>query len=99
MRTIVLTLILSTAQGWAASDLEKARDTQDRAAIAAIAKQMEEQAGKNPGDANAQYKLAQAQSFLAEVAMEQHDKVASRSAAESGIKAAEKAVAINGNSA
>src|SRR5205085_3852886 len=50
-------------------------------------------------DANAQYRLALAQSFAAEVAIETHDKVHGREMAEAGMKAAEKAVTLNGNTA
>lgn len=83
----------------AATDLEKARDAQDRAAIAVQVKDLAAAAEKSPQDANALYRLALGQSFLAEVAIEQRDKVAGRTAAEAGIRAAEKAVGLNGNSA
>ena len=51
-------------------------------------------AAKQSNDAQAQYMLAVAQSYLAEVATELKDKNAGRAAAETGIKAAEKAVSL-----
>jgi hypothetical protein len=54
---------------------------------------------KAPNDADAQYRLALACSYQAEVAIELHDKKAGQQAAERGIRAGEKAVSLNGNSA
>ena len=51
-------------------------------------------AGKQANDAQAQYMLALADSVLAEVATELKDKNGGRAAAEAGIKAAKKAVAL-----
>ena len=51
-------------------------------------------AAKQANDAQAQYMLALAESYLAEVATELKDKNGGRAAAEAGIKAAEKAVAL-----
>lgn len=93
-------LILAAALlAFGASDLEKARDAQDRAALTKLIGEASAAADKNPKDANAQYHLALAQSYLAEVAIEQRDKNAGRAAADGGIKAAEKAVGIKGDSA
>ncbi|MEO8028295.1 MAG: tetratricopeptide repeat protein, partial [Bryobacteraceae bacterium] len=47
-----------------------------------------------PNDAASQYKAALAQSYVAEVAIEVRDNGAARSAAETGIKSAEKAIAL-----
>ena len=47
-----------------------------------------------PNDAAAQYKLALAHSYLAEIAIEQRDKNLAHSAAEAGIKVAERTVAL-----
>ena len=80
----------------AAGDLEKARDAQDRAALAKLIGTLNERVSKNPGDAAAQYQVAYANSLLSEVAIEQRDKAAGKSAAEAGIAAAEKAVALDG---
>ena len=60
---------------------------------------LQAKADKQPNDALAQYQLALAQSMGAEVAMEVRDKARSRELAEAGMKAAEKAVSINGNTA
>ncbi|MGD0015684.1 MAG: tetratricopeptide repeat protein [Bryobacteraceae bacterium] len=77
--------------------LEDARDRQDRAYLRRMADELGEAARKAPSDARAQYRLALAESYVAEVALELHDKDAARSAAEAGIRAAEKAVALQPN--
>lgn len=77
-----------------AADLQQARDRQDRAALAKAADELSAAAGKQPNDAAAQYRLAAAQSLLAEVATELHDKEGARNAAEAGIRAAERAVSL-----
>jgi tetratricopeptide (TPR) repeat protein len=83
----------------AANDLEKARDAQDRPALEAQIRELTEAAQKQNGDPNAQFRLALANSYLAEIAMEMRDKNLSREAAENGMRAAEKAVALNEDSA
>jgi tetratricopeptide (TPR) repeat protein len=88
----LLTLSLSFA-----GDLEKARDSQDRAALDKLAAQFAGVAAQKPADAQAQYQAALAQSYVAEVAIELGDKNKAKSAAETGIKAAQKAVAIKGD--
>jgi tetratricopeptide (TPR) repeat protein len=75
-------------------DLEKGRNTQDRAALERIAASLSGAAEKQPGDAAAQYRVALAQSYVAEVAIETRDKSQAQAAAESGMKAAERAVAL-----
>lgn len=82
-----------------AMDLQTARDRQDKGAFDKMISELRAAADKQPNDANAQYRLALAQSFAAEVAIETHDKSRGRDLAEAGIKAAEKAVALNGNTA
>ena len=77
-----------------AADLDKARDAQNRGALERLASQLAGPADKLPNDAQAQYRLALAQSYVAEVAMETGDKNAARAAAETGIKAAERATAL-----
>lgn len=79
--------------------LDKARDAQDRATLEQIAHELQDSAGKNPNDANAQYRAAQAESYLSEVLIEVRDKQGAKAAAERGIKSAEKAVALKGDSA
>jgi tetratricopeptide (TPR) repeat protein len=81
------------------SDLEKARDAQDRPALDRFAQQFGGAAQAKANDAAAQYQFALAESYVAEAAIEVRDKNAAHSAAEAGIDAAKKAVAIKGDSA
>jgi tetratricopeptide (TPR) repeat protein len=74
--------------------LETARDAQDRPALERIAGEYAAAADKAPNDAEAQYRAAVAQSYLAEVALEVKDKKLAEEAAERGIKPAERAVAL-----
>ncbi len=78
----------------APSPLEIARDKQDRAALTELATQASAAAAKTPNDAEAQYRAALANSYLAEVAIELRDRKAGRQIAEQGMKFAEKAVAL-----
>jgi tetratricopeptide (TPR) repeat protein len=77
-----------------ADPLEDARNRQDRGYIRWVMTQADAAARKNPTDAAAQYRLAMVQSVRAEVALEVHDKDVAKTAAEDGISAAERAVAI-----
>jgi tetratricopeptide (TPR) repeat protein len=80
---------------WAAqSDLEMARDRQDRIALEKIAEQAGAAAQQADNDPIAQYRAAVAYSDLAEVAQEQRDKAVVKRAAEAGIRSAERAVAL-----
>jgi tetratricopeptide (TPR) repeat protein len=97
MHAFLLLLLFNAASG--GSDLEKARDAQDRPALDRFAAQSLTAAQAKANDAAAQYHLALAESYVAEVAIEVRDKNAAHGAAEAGIDAAKKAVAINGNSA
>jgi tetratricopeptide (TPR) repeat protein len=99
MRNAVFFALMAVLAGGATRDLEQARDRQDRPALERIAAQLASVASKQANDANAQYMLAVAQSYLAEVATELRDKNAGRAAAETGIKAAEKAVALKPDAA
>jgi tetratricopeptide (TPR) repeat protein len=74
--------------------LEKARDTQDRGALERLASQFNAAVSKQPNDIQSQYRLALAQSYLAEIAIETGDKNQARTAAEAGMKAAERATAL-----
>jgi tetratricopeptide (TPR) repeat protein len=85
--------------GAGGSDLEKARDAQDRPALDRMAAQASTAAQSKANDAAIEYRLALAESYVAEVAIEVHDKNAAHSAAEAGIDAAKKAVALKGDSA
>lgn len=82
-----------------ALDLEAARDRQDKAALQAAVTSLAEAARKSPTAAAAQYRLALAGSALAEVSLELGDRNGAREAAEAGIRAAERAVALEGTSA
>jgi tetratricopeptide (TPR) repeat protein len=102
MRKITTALLLAgllAATSFAADDLEKLRDRQDRAGLTQSAAALAAAAEKSPNDANAWYRAAIAQSLLAEVAMELGDKPGSQKAAEEGARQAEKAIALNPNSA
>src|SRR5580692_11036601 len=79
--------------------LETARDLQDRPALEKLVNDLSTASAKAPNDADAQYRLALACSYQAEVAIELHDKKSGQQAAERGIKAGEKAVSLNGNNA
>ena len=76
------------------SPLELARDRQDRAALTALASQAAADAAKAPNDAEAQYRAALANCYLAEVAIELRDRKGGRQIAEQGIRFAEKSVAL-----
>ena len=79
--------------------LEDARDRQDSAWITAQIVKLNASAAKAGSDAKANYELALAQSYQAEIAMEKGDKRASAAAAESGIGPARKAVAAQDSNA
>lgn len=81
------------------ADWKKARDAQDRNALERIAADADAAANSKQSDPNAQYVAAIAHFYRAEVAMEFKDKNQSRVAAEAGIRAAERAVALNPKSA
>jgi tetratricopeptide (TPR) repeat protein len=91
MITLVLAFLSLASQ---TGDLVAARDRQDRAALEKAARDANAAAEKQPKEAQAQFRAAEAQSYLAEVALELRDKNAARSAAETGIRAAERAVAL-----
>jgi len=67
---------------------------QDRATLQKMAAEYSAAAAKAPNNADAQYRVALAASYLAEVSIEQHDRKQGRQAAEQGIKAAEKAISL-----
>lgn len=98
MRILLPLLIASCLAAELPADLRKARDAQDRPALDRLAAAAGSAAQAKPNDANALYAAAQAQLIRAQVAMELRDKNAARSAAEEGIRSAEKAVALKPNS-
>jgi len=79
--------------GGTATDLEKARDRQDRAALSQSISEME-QIAAGSRDPAAHYRLALARFYLAQVALEVGDKALARTAAEKGIPHAEQAVTL-----
>jgi len=91
---IVSVLAFAAVVASPSRELVQARDKQDRPALERIASTYGATAAKQPSDAQAQYEFARAQSYLAEVATELKDKNGGRMAAETGIKAAEQAVAL-----
>jgi tetratricopeptide (TPR) repeat protein len=102
MKASVLALFISLAAAGAYgddSDLLKARDHQDRAALDKLAADSRAVADKQPNDAGAFYHLALAESYAAEVAIEMHDKPAAKNAAQAGMDAATKAVNLKPDSA
>ncbi|HSM76793.1 MAG TPA: tetratricopeptide repeat protein [Bryobacteraceae bacterium] len=96
---LLLAMMPASLTSDAGSDLERARDRQDRITLEKLASGRAADAQKKPDDATVQYRSAVAESFLAEVGQELHDKGLATSAAENGIRAAERAVALNANSA
>ena len=72
-------LLAGTA--WDDSELIKARDRQDRSAIEKIAGELRAAAEKDPNDAAGQYRLALAESYSAEVAIEMRDKAPAKNGA------------------
>ena len=79
--------------------LKAARDHQDLAALDQYIAQYQNAAKADPKSAEAEYSLALAQSYAAEVAMENHDKRKSEAYAEAGMDPIDKAVELSGNNA
>src|SRR5580658_9841726 len=99
---LFLTVILAGAAAGSPiddSDLIKARDHQDRAALEKLAADARAATEKQPNDAAAQFRLALAQSYAAEVAIELHDKTGAKNAAQAGMDSADKAVSLKPDSA
>jgi tetratricopeptide (TPR) repeat protein len=97
MRFLLFALALA-ATLIGATPLQQARDQQDRATLERLAAAAAAAAKARPRDADAQYQLALSHSYLAEVAIEVHDKPRAFASAESGIDAAERAVDLKPNS-
>lgn len=91
----VLVGLFSTLLISASPELERARDRQDRAAIEKLLPALTTAAQRESNNAGAQYNLAVAQSYLAEVAFELRDKNAAATAAENGIQVAQRAVQLD----
>jgi tetratricopeptide (TPR) repeat protein len=101
MRALALMFFTVVVAAAASGDagLLNARDHQDRAALEKLASDSRAAAEKQPNDAAAFYRLALAESYTAEVSIELHDKAGARSAAQAGMDAAAKAVALKPDSA
>jgi tetratricopeptide (TPR) repeat protein len=91
MWTLLVAAFLAVASP---SALETARDAQDRPALQKIVDESAAAAAKAPRDAEAQYRLALASSYLSEVALELKDKKAAEQAAVRGVQAAEQTVML-----
>ncbi|MBV9225918.1 MAG: hypothetical protein JOY85_17930 [Acidobacteriaceae bacterium] len=81
------------------ADLLGARDHGDRTALDRLIQQSKQAADSNANSTEAQYRLALAYSYGAEVAMEQHDKRKAEELAEAGLAPAQKAVSSDGSNA
>ena len=81
-------LVLAAFLAAPPASLQLARDQQDRAALQKLVDEAGAAAAKASNDAEAQYQMAMASSYLAEVALEQGDKKLAQQAAERGVKAA-----------
>jgi tetratricopeptide (TPR) repeat protein len=99
MKFLIIISALFAGSTFNDSDLIKARDRQDRPALEKIVNDLKSIAANQPKDAAAQYHLALAESYTAEVAIETRDKNAAKNAAQDGIDAAERAVALKADSA
>jgi tetratricopeptide (TPR) repeat protein len=99
MKVLIPLALITALTATASGSLEKARDAQDRAGLEQLTQELQANAAKAPSDANAQYRAALADSYLAEILIELRDKSAAKNAAESGIKAAERAVALKADNA
>lgn len=93
---IALLLLLAAAPP-ARTPAEQALDAQDRPRLEKLANDARAIAEAKPSDAAAQYQAAVTHSMLAQLAIETGDKRAAKSAAETGIGLAQRAVNARGN--
>jgi tetratricopeptide (TPR) repeat protein len=98
MKCLFVASALFAINGFNDSELIKARDRQDKAALEKMIGDLKPLADKDPKDAAAQYRLALAESYSAEVAIETHDKATAKNAAQAGIDAAQRAVDLKPDS-
>src|SRR6202049_3265715 len=96
---VLISVLCAAAAAMDDSELVKARDRQDRAALDKMAGELRTIAEQQTKDAPAQYRAALAESYAAEVAVEMRDKTAAKNAAQAGIDAAERAVSLKPDSA
>lgn len=95
----VLSAIALIAAAGDLTALKLARDKQDLAGIDQSIAKMKQAVQANQGSADANYQLALAYSYGAEVAIEVKDKKKAQQLAEEGITVAKKAMELNGKSA
>ncbi len=98
MRRLLIFAALAAAAADLPAGLRKARDAQDRPALDKLAADASNAAQAKANDPAAQYAAALHELVRAEVAMELRDKNGAKNAAENGIRAAEKAVALKPDS-
>ena len=84
---------MTTMAAWDA-DLLNARDRQDRAALRKMIEALQSIADKAPKDADAHYRVALADSYLGEICLELKDKDGAERAADTGVHAAQAAIAL-----
>jgi tetratricopeptide (TPR) repeat protein len=96
---MTIQLLMAGLMAATVSPLEVARDQQDRAALARMVNEAAAAADKAPNNPDAQYRMALASSYLAEVDQEVRDKKAAQQVAIRGIKAAARAVELKRDSA
>lgn len=100
---VTIAAYLIALVGWTATlaltDLQQARDQQNLTALDGMIARLKHEADTASRSPEAQYRLALAYSYAAEVAMELHDKKKSESYAETGMGPARKAVDENGANA
>jgi len=96
---ILSAALLVRALPAAPEGLEKARDLEDRPRLENLLATLTAAAEKAPNDAAAQYQMALAASYLAEVSLELRDKGAAEHAAKAGLPAAERAVTLKPDNA
>lgn len=92
-------LLLAGFMAVAPSALETARDAEDRPALEKMVNDSTAAADKAPKDAEAQYRAELACSYLAEVAIELHDRKLGQQTAERGMKFGERAITLRPDSA
>lgn len=90
----LLALCVSMIAVAAPPELERARNQQNRPAIEKLLPGLNAAAQKQSSSAQAHYRVAEAQLYLAEVTLEQRDRAAAARAAEAGIPHARRAVEL-----
>jgi tetratricopeptide (TPR) repeat protein len=89
---ICILAVITNAGDATLDGLRRARDQQNLSLLDRLIDQYQQTAQSNAASTAAQYRLALANSYAAEVAMELHDKRKAESYAEAGIKPAQRAV-------